>query len=66
MNTTRIFNTPALIRNVIALYLGTGRKNVRSMDFIALKYGTTVESVRRALTLNGVAIRGRGRVAQNA
>ena len=82
MYTTRTFNTPALIRAVIALYLGitvadvnfTGGtvnrtkaiRPLRSMDFIAKKYGTTTVSVRHALVSNGVEIRGRGRVAANA
>lgn len=67
MNTTRIFDTVPIARDAVNLYTGNGRlKGVRSMAFIAAKYNTTVESVRRILTLNGVAIRGRGRVAQNA
>jgi hypothetical protein len=65
MNTTRTFNTPARIQRVIDLYTGANGP-LRSMDFIAKKYGTTTVSVRNALVANGVAIRGRGRVAQNA
>jgi hypothetical protein len=66
ITTTRTFNTKAKVNRVIDLYLGLTTGNVRSMDFIAKKYGVAIPTVRNVLTLNGVAIRGRGRVAQNA
>ena len=67
--TTRTFNTPAKVNCVINAYLGYGLNGsirVKSMETIALDFGTTVASVRRLLVANGITIRGRGRVAQNA
>jgi intergrase/recombinase len=63
-STTRVFNTINRAQNAIDLYLGSKDGRVRSMELIAQKYGTTVASVRRILVVNGVTIRGRGRVAQ--
>ena len=65
INTTRVFSTISRAQNVIDLYMGSTNGRVRSMEFIAEKYGTTIASVRRLLVANGVTIRGRGRVAQS-
>jgi len=65
--TTRAFNTPAKVRRAVDLYLGLNKNGTRrSMDYIAKTFGVAIPTVRNVLTINGVEIRGRGRVAQNA
>jgi len=66
ITTTRAFPTAAKIARVIDLYLGRKNGTVRSMGYIGKTFGVAVPTVRNALVANGVAIRGRGRVAQNA
>ena len=65
--TTRAFNTATKVQRAIDLYLGRNKNGtLRSMDYIAKTFGVAIPTVRNVLTLNGVTIRGRGRVAQNA
>jgi len=65
--TTRAFNTPTKVQRAIDLYLGRNKNGtLRSMGYIAKTFGVAIPTVRNVLVLNGVAIRGRGRVAQNA